>query len=685
MLHHDMHPPLHALGGPPPFPPQPPFGMPPYMLDEIDHIRDMALRQGGPAMMRRPPTEEDNRPHLTADIARMASRISNQALSHAEAEAAEVALREMADALHARLEKTGVPEIAAPSPLRFVEGTELLEHICAFLSPADSMVAAFCCRRLRDAVFHHFPLPVDRAQKRFGLGAVHEKFHVGSVGRFEWALANGMRGPMRETGEVTQAAAEAGQLEVLQRARALGFAWGVGTCAAAARGGHINVLEWLRSTGSAGKGESKAAAKASGGSSKEGTADKGSIVINKGSAANGKGRMSKGKAKSDELVAEVKAKAHAKRKGRKRGGGAEGAEGAEGGSGGGGGSGSGGGGSGGPSSSMEHGESAELPKDEVNDDVKDEITHEVKERCPWDETVCEDAAEFGHLELLRWARTRKCKWDDRTTLACAYGGHLDILKWARGRGCPWHRNTLVDGALRGMIQHSKANARPPAHSPYVDDLDEPPAYDLYHCGDHFELFCWALDNGAPLHVRTALEAAAEAGAVDVLDHLMLNGLIPNLSMGELVPFVETAVLFGKVGVLEWCARTDISPSSSERILPPLDSTGAFPTGPRGRALRNPRKQLWHQILTAALMPNPTSIYPHLASSLPRAAKAATAKEGGVAVLEWVYEQGYTFDSTYVRRALVSRTPSPPSPRHLALLWSSMTFAVSAISPFSGPP
>ena len=43
-----------------------------------------------------------------------------------------------------------------------------------------------------------------------------------------------------------------------------------------------------------------------------------------------------------------------------------------------------------------------------------------KERgCPWNESICQYAAERGHLEVLRWAWDNHCPWDWKT---CAPGG-----------------------------------------------------------------------------------------------------------------------------------------------------------------------------------------------------------------------------------------------------------------------
>ena len=44
--------------------------------------------------------------------------------------------------------------------------------------------------------------------------------------------------------------------------------------------------------------------------------------------------------------------------------------------------------------------------------------------------------EYGHLEVLKWAREKDCPWDWRTCAYAAKGGHLEVLKWLRANDCP---------------------------------------------------------------------------------------------------------------------------------------------------------------------------------------------------------------------------------------------------------
>jgi len=82
-----------------------------------------------------------------------------------------------------------------------------------------------------------------------------------------------------------------------------------------------------------------------------------------------------------------------------------------------------------------------------------------------------DAAEGGHLEVLKWARENDCPWDKRTCAHAAKGGHLEVLKWARENGCPWDENTCACAAYRGHLEVLKwahANGCPLFHSTRLD-------------------------------------------------------------------------------------------------------------------------------------------------------------------------------------------------------------------------
>ena len=61
--------------------------------------------------------------------------------------------------------------------------------------------------------------------------------------------------------------------------------------------------------------------------------------------------------------------------------------------------------------------------------------------------VCICAAQYGHLEILKWGRANGCPWGAWTCSYAAWGGHLEMLKWARANGCPWDEDTRIFAAV----------------------------------------------------------------------------------------------------------------------------------------------------------------------------------------------------------------------------------------------
>ncbi|MDE2095864.1 MAG: hypothetical protein KGL39_01305 [Patescibacteria group bacterium] len=54
-----------------------------------------------------------------------------------------------------------------------------------------------------------------------------------------------------------------------------------------------------------------------------------------------------------------------------------------------------------------------------------------------DPGLCYLAAEYGHLHILRWARAHGYGWGPNACARAAYNGHLEVLQWMRAHGQPW--------------------------------------------------------------------------------------------------------------------------------------------------------------------------------------------------------------------------------------------------------
>lgn len=71
--------------------------------------------------------------------------------------------------------------------------------------------------------------------------------------------------------------------------------------------------------------------------------------------------------------------------------------------------------------------------------------------CPWNETVCSNAARGGHLDVLCWAGESGCLWNRNTCAYAAWGGHLHVLRWAWEHDCPWDAVTCAFAAEGGHL------------------------------------------------------------------------------------------------------------------------------------------------------------------------------------------------------------------------------------------
>jgi hypothetical protein len=74
----------------------------------------------------------------------------------------------------------------------------------------------------------------------------------------------------------------------------------------------------------------------------------------------------------------------------------------------------------------------------------------------WKDVLCFLAIKHGKLELLKWARLQDCRWDESMVcLHASASGHLNILQWARTSCvpvCPWNNIVCEAAADRGDIK-----------------------------------------------------------------------------------------------------------------------------------------------------------------------------------------------------------------------------------------
>ncbi len=72
--------------------------------------------------------------------------------------------------------------------------------------------------------------------------------------------------------------------------------------------------------------------------------------------------------------------------------------------------------------------------------------------CHWNKTTCEYAAEYGHLDCLRYAHENGCHWDEVTCIRATNHGNLDCLRYAHENGCPWNETTCYNAARSGYLE-----------------------------------------------------------------------------------------------------------------------------------------------------------------------------------------------------------------------------------------
>ncbi|QBZ81329.1 ankyrin repeat domain containing protein [Pandoravirus celtis] len=66
----------------------------------------------------------------------------------------------------------------------------------------------------------------------------------------------------------------------------------------------------------------------------------------------------------------------------------------------------------------------------------------------WDKRACAEAASHGRLGTLRWLRHQGCLWDATVCEEAAGSGHLRVLVWAVEHGCPWDARACINLAHR---------------------------------------------------------------------------------------------------------------------------------------------------------------------------------------------------------------------------------------------
>lgn len=99
----------------------------------------------------------------------------------------------------------------------------------------------------------------------------------------------------------------------------------------------------------------------------------------------------------------------------------------------------------------------------------------------WQTKLCQDAAEAGKLEVVRWAKSNDAYWDELTFVYGVRSGNLELLSWLHEHGCPWNANCCYYAASMNRL----------------------------------DILEWLISKGCPWNNRT-IEAARNGGHEDIL-------------------------------------------------------------------------------------------------------------------------------------------------------------------------
>ena len=362
---------------------------------------------------------------------------------------------------------------------------DCLRAIAERVSPTDKLVFTLSSKAMKDAIETPFvtgmkdvatsterfkwacQLPESPEWLRAGSKTMRLLSGVGAT-QVLAALVNDPAYPDADA-DCCYAAAEGGHLETLQFLRSTGCEWDFRTCREAARGGHFDTLRWARANGCDCNSETSTAAAAAGHlelfqwATMEGcpwdgytcidAAEGGHLDVLKWAAARG--------ARMGSEVCEVAAKeGHLSVL---------------------------------QWAVLDHG--CEPDQYTINSAAKrgdlPMLQWLYHRGCPMTFTTCKDAAAGGHTAVLQWLREEAaCEWDEATCYAAAKNGHLDTLRWARenGSACPWNERVCQEAAGSG----------------------------------HLDVLRYAHENGCPWSKR-ACYSAVEEGQADALMYCVING------------------------------------------------------------------------------------------------------------------------------------------------------------------
>lgn len=128
---------------------------------------------------------------------------------------------------------------------------------------------------------------------------------------------------------------------------------------------------------------------------------------------------------------------------------------------------------------------------------------------------CDNAAEGGHLEVLKWLRSIGCRWNDTTFFWAVKCNHVDVVKYMLDNGFD-----IVDGAGNVAAKFGSLAILQLFHSLGYELTNSEINYAA--SGGHLDVIEWALNHGCHFTEHTSRDASAN-GQLTTLRRLFAKG------------------------------------------------------------------------------------------------------------------------------------------------------------------
>jgi hypothetical protein len=131
-------------------------------------------------------------------------------------------------------------------------------------------------------------------------------------------------------------------------------------------------------------------------------------------------------------------------------------------------------------------------------------------------SICDNAAVGGHLELIKWLRSRGVPITASAAAGAAQAGHLHVLEWMHEQDpqSGWIRDGAVaSGAAFGSHDHILL---------WFDSIGgkySPEICHIFAAKDRLDLLVRARDSGCEWYSDTICRAAARGGSIGVMRYL----------------------------------------------------------------------------------------------------------------------------------------------------------------------